>query len=203
MYYSSSNKIIVEPDLLGLHEAISPTSQTNTTMRNKQRLYIVNFFRIPTPGQNPDPYHWALTSGPKSGSMNGMLLYHVRNRMTPTGVQWIFEEPFRNLSNGPTPSLLALTAVAKITDLARLQRVIQSVPIDPNAVWQTFNCKTWVEQALQAIVLDGGCIGMNVLGNGWETLEQQCEMFANPIRQMRVAGQELPDPRPLQDLLKG
>ncbi len=95
-----------------------------------------------------------------------------------------------------------LTAVAKITDLARLQQVIQNVPADANAEWQTFNCKTWVEHALRAIAQDGGCIGTNVLGNGWATLEQQCDNFASPIRQMRIAGQELPAPRPVQDLVR-
>jgi len=62
--------------------------------------------------------------------MNGMLLYHVLNQPTPNGVQWKLEEPFRDLSTGPTPSMLTFTAVAKITDLARLQQVIQNVPVD-------------------------------------------------------------------------
>jgi len=129
-----------------------------------------------------------------------MLLYHVLNRPTPNGVQWMLEQPFRDLSSGPTPSMLTLTAVAKITDLARLQQVIQNVPVDANAPWQTFNCRMWVGRALEAIALDGGCIGTNVL-NGWARLEEQCEIFADPIRQMRIIAQPLPVPRPLQDLV--
>lgn len=168
---------------------------------NKQRLYIVNFFRTPTAGGNPDSYHWGLSSGPKGGSMNGMVLYHVRNLPTSNGVQWILEDPFRDLSTGPTPATLTFTAIAKITDLARLQQVIRNVPIDVDATWETFNCKIWVERALQAITEDGRCIGTNVFGNGWATLEQQCEDFANPFREMRTAGQELPVPRPIQDLV--
>jgi hypothetical protein len=169
---------------------------------NKNRLYIVNFFRAATQGGNPDPYHWALAGGPKGGSMNGLLLYHVRNQITPDGVQWILEEPFRDLSTGPTPSTLTFTAVAKITDLARLQQVIQNVPMNTNAQWQTFNCRMWVKNALQTIAADGECIGTNVLADsGWASLEQLCVKFADPIRQLRVAGKELPSPRPVQNLV--
>jgi hypothetical protein len=91
-----------------------------------------------------------------------------------------------------------------LSDLARLQHVIRNVPIDVNAGWQSFNCRTriWVGLALRAIEQDGGCIGTNVLdGPGWAAL-QQCENFANPIRQIRMGGQDLPDPRPVQDLVR-
>lgn len=49
--------------------------------------------------------------------------------------------------------------------------------------------------------MDGECVGTNVLGEGWVTLEQQRDNFANPIRQMRIAGEELPLPRPIHDLV--
>ena len=168
---------------------------------NKPRLYIVNFARTTTEGNNPDPYHWGLTSGPKDGNTIGMLLYHVRNVYSSNGVQWIREEPPRDLSPGPTPLTLTFTAVAKITDLARLQQVIRNVPVDADAPWTTFNCRIWVEKALQAIAQDGGCIGTNVLGKGWAVLEQQCDTFAKPYRQMLVDGKGLPAPRKIQNLV--
>ena len=98
-----------------------------------------------------------------------MLLYHVRNQPTPNGVQWILEEPFRDLSTGPTPSTLTFTAVAKITDLARLQQVIRNVPVDAHAAWQTFNCRTWVEHALRAIAQDGGRMFWETGGRCWSS----------------------------------
>jgi hypothetical protein len=100
--------------------------------------------------------------------------------------------------------MLTFTSVAKITDLARLQQVIRNVPVDVDAKWQSFNCRIWVDRALRAIIQDGGCIGTNVLENGpgLEALQQQCEDFANPFRQIRLGGQDLPDPRPIQNLVR-
>lgn len=149
---------------------------------------IVCFFRAPQGGGNPDLYHWGLASGPKGGEMNGMLLYHVRNIPTAQGVQWQFEEPPRNLSAGPTPGMLTFTAVAKIKHLARLEQVIRTVPIDPNATWNSFNCQMWVEQALAAIIADSGSVGTNAIPANWATLHQQCTSFSDPIRQMRIQG---------------
>lgn len=95
--------------------------------------------------------------------MNGMLLYHVRNIPTAYGVQWQFEEPPRNLSTGPTPAMLTFTAVAKIVNLARLEQVIRTVPVNANTAWNVFNCQIWVKQALATIVVDGRCVGTNAI----------------------------------------
>ncbi|KAG9229456.1 hypothetical protein BJ875DRAFT_342206, partial [Amylocarpus encephaloides] len=131
--------------------------------RNKPRLYVVCFFRAPRPGGNPDPYHWGLASGPPNGAMDGMVLYHVRNIPTANGVQWQLEVPARDLSTGPTPGMLTFTTVAKIIDLAHLEQVMSSVPVNANAAWNVFNCQIWVEQALATIVADGGCVGTNAI----------------------------------------
>ncbi|KAH8668648.1 hypothetical protein BX600DRAFT_435171 [Xylariales sp. PMI_506] len=172
-------------------------------VRNKPRLYVVCFFRAPQDGGNPDPYHWGLASGPKGGGMDNMLLYHVRNIPTGQGVQWQFEEPPRNFSTGPTPSMLTFTAIAKIEDLQRLEQVIRAVPIDASAVWSVFNCQMWVERAVAAIVEDQKCVGTNAIPANWATLHQRCTSFSDPIRQMRIEGQNLPTPRPMQDLIPG
>ncbi|TPX18632.1 uncharacterized protein E0L32_002489 [Thyridium curvatum] len=169
--------------------------------RNKPRLYVVCFFRTPQQGGNPDPYHWGLASGPKGGGMDGMLLYHVRNIPTAQGVQWQFEDPPRNLSSGPTPAMLTFTAVAKIEDLERLEQVLRDVPINTAAAWDVFNCQIWVEQALAAVMGDGRCVGTNAIPADWTVLHQQCTSFSDPIRQMRVQGETLPSPRPMQNLL--
>jgi len=168
---------------------------------NKPRLYVVCFFRSPQPGGNPDPYHWALASGPKNGGMDGMVLYHVRNIPTANGVQWQLETPPRDLSSGPTPGMLTFTVVAKIINLTRLEQVLSSVPVDANAAWDTFNCQIWVAQALAAILADGGCVGTNSIPTNWASLHQQCTSFSDPYRQMRIQGQALPAPRPMQSLL--
>lgn len=170
-------------------------------VKDKPRLYVVCFFRAPQAEGNPDPYHWGLSSGPKGGGMNGMLLYHVRNIPTAYGVQWHFEEPPRNLSTGPTPAMLTFTAVAKIANSARLEQVIRTVPINANADWRVFNCQTWVEQALATIVADGNCVGTNAVPANWAILHQQCTLFSDPIREMRIQGQPLPTPRPIQNLV--
>ena len=169
--------------------------------KNKLRLYVICSFRAPKEGGNPDPYHWGLASGPKNGGMNGMLLYHVRNIPTAQGVQWQFEEPPRNLSTGPTPAMLTLTAVAKIENLECLEQIIRTVPINANAAWNVFNCQMWVEQVLAAVVADHRCVGTNAIPANWATLHQQCTSFSYPIRQMRIQGQPLPTPRPIQDLI--
>ena len=74
------------------------------------------------------PQHRSIPSrAPTSGSMNNMLLY--QNRMTQNGNHDGYSKNHSGTSNGPTPSMLTLTAVAKITNfkLARLQQVIQAI----------------------------------------------------------------------------
>jgi len=168
---------------------------------NKPRLYVVCIFRAPRPEGNPDPYHWGLASGPANGGMNGMVLYHTRNIPTANGVQWQLEQPPRDLSSGPTPGMLTFTTVAKITNLARLEQVIRSVPVDANAAWTIFNCQTWIAHALATILADRRCVGTNAIPADWAALHQRCTSSSGPYRQMRLQGQALPTPRPIQDLL--
>ncbi|KAI8965189.1 hypothetical protein F5Y11DRAFT_362239 [Daldinia sp. FL1419] len=169
-------------------------------VKNKPRLYVVCFIRG-SEGGNPDPYHWALASGPKGGGINGMFLYHVRNVQRGGNVEWEFEEPPRNLSVRRPLTMLTLTVVAKIENLERLEKVIRDVPVDNNASWAAFNCQIWVEQALAAIVKDRRCVGTNAIPADWATLHQQCTSFSDPIRQTVVQGQSPPDPIPIQDLM--
>ena len=96
--------------------------------------------------------------------------------------------------------MLTFTLVAKIIDLQRLQNVIINVPIDAKATWETFNCQTWVQNAVAAIAADG-CLGTNVLAQGWPALYTQCVTFSEPYRLARMRSQDLPDPRPCQNLV--
>jgi hypothetical protein len=170
--------------------------------RNKPRLYIACLFRAPKPNGNPDKYHWALASGREGDIASGMLLYHVRNTITANGVQWKFEDPPRDLSKGGAAELLTLTAVGKIIDLPRLEKICRSLSINSEAAWDVFNCQTWVEQVLAAIAADGQCVGTNAIPADWTRLRQRCIVFADPFRQLHIRGQDSPNPRPTQNLME-
>jgi hypothetical protein len=175
---------------------------TNRIMvKNKPRLYIVCFFRAPKATRNPDRYHWGLASGRKGNMTDGILLYHMRNTITADGVRWQFEEPPRNLSPSNSTDLLTYTAVAKIIDVERLEQICRAIPIDADATWEVFNCQTWVERAIAAIVADGGCVGTNAIPAEWTRLRDQCISFSDPVRQLFIQGKPIPQPRPTQQLI--
>ncbi|EPE34309.1 hypothetical protein GLAREA_10003 [Glarea lozoyensis ATCC 20868] len=169
--------------------------------KNKPRLYVVCFFRAPKATGNPDRYHWALASGRKGDMTNGKLLYHVRTTISADGVRWQLEEPPRKLSPSNSTDLLTYTAVAKIIDLGRLEQICGAIPIEIDAPWEVFNCQTWVERALAAIVADGACIGTNAIPSEWTTLRDQCISFSDPVRQLFIQGKNIPQPRPTQQLI--
>ncbi|KAI6116981.1 hypothetical protein EDD16DRAFT_28600 [Pisolithus croceorrhizus] len=147
---------------------------------NKNRVYVALYVRggqVTMPG-GEDKYHWALLTGPKSISEISMgNRFHAKERMMvvsgrPQSI-WQFEE--RDIKMTPTAMILIRVVVAKIVDEQRLEHILRhNVPIRPgNPGW---NCVTWVKEAYETLVADGGVLGTHA--PNWQTIRDATMWYA-------------------------
>ena len=123
---------------------------------DKPRLHVGLYVRGNTDPPGEDTYHWALLVTPKSEDDKtdpAGKRYHVTNthpveghRIPPWQYQ-VFE-----LRSVQTINLLVRITVAKVEDLAKLERTLSRVPV---AQYQGFTCRTWVADAVSALNRDG------------------------------------------------
>lgn len=137
---------------------------------NKPRLHVVLYARGNADPCGEDTYHWALLVTPKSENEStdpAGKRYHVTNTEPVPGHNIPFWQykiiPLRGVQ---TSSLLVRITVAKVEDLAQLERTLSQVPV---AQYQGFTCRTWVADAVAALD-QSGSLGTKRTGN-WNTIQ--------------------------------
>lgn len=119
---------------------------------NKPRLQVGLYARGNTDPCGESTYHWALLVTPKSENENtnpAGKRFHVTNTEPVPGHNtppWQYKIiPLRSVQ---TSSLLVRITVAKVENLAQLERTLSQVPV---AQYQGFTCRTWVADAIAAL----------------------------------------------------
>ncbi|KAI1270275.1 hypothetical protein F5Y18DRAFT_421766 [Xylariaceae sp. FL1019] len=126
---------------------------------DKDRLYIALYARggsAKMPGLE-DTYHWALILGPKKedGGHAMGARFHAKEEAAVSGAVWNFEE--KAIAMRPTNMQLVRVVVAKVVDRKRLLAILRGIPVRSDiAGW---NCVGWVQEALEALIQDGKCLG--------------------------------------------
>lgn len=114
-------------------------------------------------------YHWALLVGPKSdGEDDRRIRYHARDSI---GGVWEYEE--REIYRATSIMLLARVIVAKVTNVERLQAALRSVPVVQGD--ESWNCVSWVKNALEAVKVDGKAVGTSNLD--WEVVRRTAKEY--------------------------
>jgi len=109
---------------------------------------------------NVTRYHWALLVGPKEEAEGGKgMRYHAKERVTDSGVSWIFEE--KEVGLLATSMLLVRVMIAKVEDKNRLVSILRSTPVRQGAAG--WNCVGWVQEALQSLAADKKALGTGVV----------------------------------------
>ncbi|MCJ1246429.1 hypothetical protein MMC30_003636 [Trapelia coarctata] len=132
-----------------------------------------------------DTYHWALTIFPKplfpllpfkpsTPSLSPSIhhstplpkRYHAKS-LPPTPskpMQWLYEEHY--ISTTPENMLLVLITIGKVTNLPHLEGILRGVPVVQGS--ESWNCVSWVKDALEALRGDGERERVPVLQRGLE-----------------------------------
>ncbi|TKA64549.1 hypothetical protein B0A49_09935 [Cryomyces minteri] len=129
------------------------------------------------PGKE-DTYHWALIVGPKDEkeTSRGYRIHVKDTSLSSQEKVWVLEE--RESSMQATGQLLIRVLVAKITDRDRLLRSLRTVPIvKGDASW---NCVSWVKEALGILREDGKAIGTSKLD--WQTVRDTAMAYCQRKR---------------------
>lgn len=151
--------------------------------KNKPRLYVVLCSRVDTSFRNEvdcDGYHWALLVGPDSAARSEAgTRYHVRHdRGTP---KMFYEEQDMDLS--PAQIIHVKIAVAKVTSLAQLQKILRNLPLDDAD--PTWTCLSWVKFAFQKLIADRKAVKGYVSGSDWPDIEARTRRYAQEKREQR------------------
>ena len=109
----------------------------------------------------PNRYHWALIIGSKDEVKNDQgKRYHAKENIVGQGrSEWAYEE--RTISIKSSNMLLVRILIGKVTDLDRTVNILRSTPIRQNLA--TWNCVTWVQEALEALRADPKALGTSVV----------------------------------------
>jgi hypothetical protein len=91
--------------------------------------------------------------------MNKGTRYHARERMTPEGSQWVFEELSASMMT--TKMILVRIMIAKIEDMDRLAQLLRQIPIRQGE--PGWNCVLWVKEALSELEKSKKIIGTSVI----------------------------------------
>jgi hypothetical protein len=91
--------------------------------------------------------------------MNKGTRYHARERMTPEGSQWVFEELSASMMT--TKMILVRIMIAKIEDMDRLAQLLRQIPIRQGE--PGWNCVLWVKEALSELEKSRKIIGTSVI----------------------------------------
>jgi hypothetical protein len=146
-------------------------------------------------------YHWAILVGPKleDGGRRGMR-YHAKERVTPSGSQWVFDE--HDIPLAPTGMLLVRIMIGKVEDKARLVHVLRNTPIRQGQ--PGWNCVIWVKEVLEGLKAGGKAMGTSVLE--WERVRDGAMNYCQRKKdQHRFDGQGSYDSSkvPTYDLIEG
>jgi hypothetical protein len=101
-----------------------------------------------------------LLVGPKEEmSMNKGTRYHARERMTPEGSQWVFEELSTSMMT--TKMILVRILVAKVENTDKLAQLLRQIPIREGE--EGWNCVLWVKEALSELEKSNKTIGTSMM----------------------------------------
>ncbi|KAI4284287.1 MAG: hypothetical protein L6R35_004940, partial [Caloplaca aegaea] len=145
---------------------------TSSMPSDKDRLYVALYARGGSAKREPgsdEMYHWALLVGPKSdGEDDRRIRYHARDSF---GRVWEYEE--REIYRATSIMLLARVIVAKVTNVERLQAALRSVPVVQGD--ESWNCVSWVKNALEAVKVDGKAVGTSNLD--WDVVRRTAKDY--------------------------
>ncbi|KAF8119968.1 hypothetical protein EV363DRAFT_1408816 [Boletus edulis] len=148
---------------------------------NKDRLYVALHARggVPTMPGGEDKYHWALVIAPKKEKDESRgIRMHAKNVVQIGGTQgWVYEQ-VDSISLAPTGSSLVRIRIAKIVDTTRLLETLRNIPVTSDS--PTWNCVSWVRQALQALGESEGILGRRNLG--WEMVRDAAMRYVTKKR---------------------
>ena len=137
---------------------------------NKPRLHVGLYAHGNTDPCEEDTYHWALLVTPKLENERtdpAGKRYHVTNTEPISGHNippWQYKIiPLRSVQ---TSSLLVRITVAKVVDLAKLEKTLSRVPV---AGYRGFTCRTWVADAVTTLDQDGS-LGTKCTGS-WNAIQ--------------------------------
>ncbi|KAL1960641.1 hypothetical protein VTO42DRAFT_7220 [Malbranchea cinnamomea] len=137
---------------------------------DKTRLYVALYARG---GAEPDTYHWALVTGPKTETASSRgHRFHVRHRAYEGGNRWEYEE--LEIPTAPTRMILVRLAVAKVVHEEQMAKILRAVPVVQNN--PNWTCRIWVKEALAALVANGHVLGTAV--TDWTTIENTAKQYA-------------------------
>ena len=122
---------------------------------DKLRLHVALYARGGrTPGgSDPATYHWALVVGPKTERPDDFgMRYHAKDRTSATGAkEWRFESVEASIQ--ATSMILIRITVAKILKPEQVEMILKAIPVVQND--PTWNCITWVKNALEELHKSG------------------------------------------------
>ncbi|KAK5045604.1 hypothetical protein LTR84_008973 [Exophiala bonariae] len=157
-----------------------------TSSKDKPRLYIVLY---PRGGSSPtssfrndlncDAYHWSVVVGPQTAiRINQGTRYHVAHLDQEAG-KYLFED--QDVASNPAlqAGLIRVT-VAKVTDEARLQSILRSIPIRQDDT--AFNCLTWVREAFVKLHQDGKSLKSYLKEDDWGAVESCARKYCRRKR---------------------
>ncbi|KAI1214249.1 uncharacterized protein F4807DRAFT_407190 [Annulohypoxylon truncatum] len=122
--------------------------------------------------------------------------FHIKN--SPVGGWRYVEDALPDVQT--SVRLLVRVLIAKITNESQLIEVFRNTPIfykDP-----TFNCRTWVIDALSRISNNRKVVGTSQLD--WKMIEERARSYiaVKTVVGRFGAGQDMTKPKPTWDLLK-
>ncbi|KAI1136852.1 hypothetical protein F5Y05DRAFT_414574 [Hypoxylon sp. FL0543] len=166
---------------------------------NKKRLYLALYPTRATAGREELKYHLAFLIGPKRENHQEVpgMRYHVKNHLSGTWEYVEDEKPDVQSSI----RLLVRVVIAKITNERQLIEIFRSTPVIQND--PSFNCRSWVIDALSRIPDDGKVVGTAELD--WEKIEDRARSYAaeKTAAGRFELGQDMLLPKPTWDMLEG
>ncbi len=99
------------------------------------------------------------------------MRYHAKERLTPSGTEWVFDQ--QDIPLAPTGMLLVRIMIGKVEDKARLVSVLHNTPIRQGQ--PGWNCVIWVKEVLEGLKADGKAMGISVLE--WETVRDEAMKY--------------------------
>ncbi|KAI0882915.1 uncharacterized protein GGS22DRAFT_190892 [Annulohypoxylon maeteangense] len=165
---------------------------------NKKRLYLALYPSGNTSERQDLKYHLAFIIGPKNEYKEQVpgMRFHIKN--LPGGGWRYAEDVLPDVQT--SVRLLVRVLIAKITNESQLIEVFRNTPIfqkDP-----TFNCRTWVIDALSRISNNRKVVGTSQLD--WKMIEERARTYVamKTVVGRFGEGQDMRRPKPTWDMLE-
>ncbi|KAK2594673.1 hypothetical protein QQS21_007649 [Conoideocrella luteorostrata] len=146
----------------------------------RSRLYVGLYVRGGSPKMpgKEDTYHWALLTGPQTDPKLGCrhVMYHVKERLVVEGEPRVARRVWEYTTEfDRTPMLLVRIAIAKVSNIHRLERALQKVPLCPDK--EGWNCVEWVREAIQLASRERGALGPTI--TDWSAIRDKTMWYVD------------------------